>query len=226
MAFTSFEGPTFRFEALAPENGPLGEQLAAWSERAIAAGRVPCVYLTAVWCPANGKLEKALIDTRMQRALREIEAASFDIDVWGDQLTAAGFPIASVPAFFVLDAGGRPTGVSITGAAWKDDIPENMAPPLAAFFDGPRAAHAPPAPPEPMPVYRPPPTIAAYSPRPPPPAAESPWRTIALVVGIAAVVIAGAWLLVRDQDKDPDPERIREEAKEAIEPGRRPVEGE
>jgi hypothetical protein len=36
--------------------------------------------------------------------------------------------------FFKLDASGKPTGDRIDGGAWGDNVPENMAPPLKAFF--------------------------------------------------------------------------------------------
>jgi hypothetical protein len=57
-----------------------------------------------------------------------------DLDAWEKPLAQAGFHVGGVPAFFALDAKGRPTGRTITGAAWQEDVPANMAPPLKAFF--------------------------------------------------------------------------------------------
>ena len=220
MPFTSFEGPNFAFQSLAPERGPLTDQLAAWARRAAAAGRVPCVYLTAVWCPANSKLERALIDTRMQRALRQIEAASLDIDAWADELTAAGISITSVPAFFLLAEDGRPTGAHITGGAWKDDLPENMAPPLAEFFDAPRSARAPTPKPEPA--------IAAPAPPPAKPSRRGSLGTITIVVGSLLLLVLAAWLTVRKGELDhrnSERERIKNDVRESIERGQRAARG-
>ena len=102
MAFTSFHGPDFTFDSLSADAGPLQTQLAAWHARAVAAGRVPCVYLTARWCPPSVQLEKSLVDPRMQHALRETAVASFDIDAWSEPLMAAGFNPSTVPVFFLI----------------------------------------------------------------------------------------------------------------------------
>ena len=56
-----------------------------------------------------------------------------DIDVWG--VPQPGFDFSGIPVFFALDADGRSTGATIDGGAWGDNIPENMAPPLKAFFE-------------------------------------------------------------------------------------------
>ncbi len=212
MAFTTFQGPDFSFISLAPDQGPLGEQLTAWVRRASAAGRVPCVYLRASWCGANVKLEKSLDDPRMQRALRDVEVATLDVDAWVDALTPAGLSARSVPVFFILDAGGRPTGASINGGAWRDDVPENMAPPLAEFFDRARATR--PAAPEPAaPVYAPPAAVAA------PAAPRSRFMAVALVVGSLALIGLAAWLKVSQDDaqrRQDNSERIRQEVQESV----------
>lgn len=181
MAFSSFRGPDFSFDSPAADAGPLPELLAAWHRRAVAAGRVPCVYLTARWCPPSVQLEKSLDDPRMQRALREVEVASFDIDQWGDALKGAGFQVVTVPVFYLIDAEGKPSGPRITGAAWKENIPENMAPPLERFFDAARAAR---------------PARAA------PAAAGGGSRVGAVLMLVAAVVllVAGAWLKVSSDE--------------------------
>jgi len=145
MAFTAFHGPDFAFESLKPDDGPLQGQLVAWHRRAVAAGRVPCMYLTAGWCPPSVRLEKSLTDPRMQQAFRDVDAATLDIDTWGDSLTAAGFRVTTVPMFHVIDAAGQCVGPEVGGGAWGENTVENMAPPLERFFDAARAAR--PAPP-------------------------------------------------------------------------------
>jgi hypothetical protein len=141
MGFSAFDGADFKFGS--PHSGrPLGEQLAAWSREAVAARRVPCLYLTASWCPPSVMLEKSLTDPLMARALRGVNFATYDIDSSGNELSAAGFPAHSVPVFFLLDADGKRAGPTITGAAWGANTPQNMAPPLERFFDDARAAVA------------------------------------------------------------------------------------
>lgn len=213
MAFTSFQGPDFSFHSLTPDQGALDEQLAAWQRRATAAGRVPCVYLRASWCGANVKLERSLDDPRMQRALREVEVATCDVDAWGDALSAAGFAVRSVPVFFILDASGRSTGASINGGAWKEDVPENMAPPLEAFFDRARAARPVAAPPPAAPVYAPP---AASTPSPAP---RSRLMGVALVIGSLLLIGVAAWMKVSQDDaqrREDNSERIRKEVEESV----------
>jgi hypothetical protein len=216
MAFTSFQGPDFTFEKLQPDGGPLAAQLVAWYHRATAAGRVPCVYLTAVWCPPSVQLERSLVDPRMQKALRRVDAATFDIDVWGEQLKAAGFAAHTVPIFFVLDAAGKPTGPTITGGAWGENTPENMAPPLERFFDRVRPPEtAAPAPRPTTPAYAAPPAAAP---------ASAGWVTAAVTIGVAAALIAGAVWIQRSSrleaaqaaEEAARAQRIREDADAAI----------
>jgi len=217
MTFRAFEGPDFRFDSLTVDGGPLAVQLVAWIARANAAGRVPCVYLTAGWCPPSVKLERALTDPQMQRALREVEAATLDIDAWGDQLGAAGFSASNIPVFFAVDAQGKPTGPTITGAAWGENTPENMAPPLERFFDGLRAARTSDLRSERQPA-------AVHSTMPPLiPASPSRVRSIVMVIGALLLLLVAAWLKVsygeqqqREQDGKEREERIRQDVQKSI----------
>jgi hypothetical protein len=194
MAFTSFHGPDFSFELIPADKGPLPVVMAAWHHKAVAAGRVPCVYLTASWCPPSVLLEKSLADPRMQQVFRDVDAATFDIDVWGSQLTDAGFVAHSVPIFFVIDADGKPVGPTITGAAWGENTVANMAPPLERFFDVARAAR--PAPPAPA-----------------PPAAQSKLLGVLMLVAAVVLLVGGAYLKVYSDSK----ERAEDAAREARE---------
>ena len=56
-----------------------------------------------------------------------------DVDSWG--FPPRGWDFTGIPVFFALDASGNPTGETIDGGAWGENIPENMAPPLKAFFE-------------------------------------------------------------------------------------------
>lgn len=198
MGFTSFQGPDFRFAPLSGE-GPLAAQLVAWYQQARASGRVPCVYVTAPWCPPSVKLEQALGDPRMQRALRELDCATLDIDRGGAALQELGFRLASVPVFFLLDAEGRPSD-QITGAAWKQDTPEGMGPPLERFFDQARAARPAPAP----------------APRTAP-GSRVPGVLMLLIA--AALIGLGAWFKVSSdeaQRQGEDQQRMQREIHESI----------
>lgn len=215
MAFTSFPGPDFAFASLSPDDGALTDQLIAWHRRADAAGRVACVYLRANWCGANVKLERSLVDPQMQQALRGVDAAVLDVDVWVDALADAGLSPRVVPIFYPIGADGRPTGPSITGGAWKDDIPENMAPPLAAFFERARADR--PAPPAPVASTSPP--FAAYSPPLPPARVPSRVGAIFMLIGALLLIAFAAWLKVRqddDQRREQQSERIQKDVSESI----------
>jgi hypothetical protein len=44
--------------------------------------------------------------------------------------------VPGIPAFYELDANSKPTGRMITDAAWGEDIPANIAPPMKTFFQG------------------------------------------------------------------------------------------
>ena len=195
MAFTSFQGPDFAFEAVA-----LGS-LAEFSRRAIAAGRVPCAYLRASWCGANVKLEKSLGDPRMAGALAEVAVAVFDVDDGVDGLIAAGLDGRSVPVFFLLDAEGKPTGAKITGAAWQEDTAENMAPPLERFFAAARAAR--PARVAAAPsrgAYAAP--VAAGSTSAPVARGQSRVGAVMLVVLALALIGGAAWLKVSSEETE------------------------
>jgi hypothetical protein len=191
MAFTSFQGAEFAFETVALAE--LGE----WSKRAIASGRVPCAYLRASWCGANVQLEKSLGDERMARALREVAVAVFDVDDGVDELMAAGLNGRVVPVFFVLDGEGKPTGQQIHGGAWKENTPENMAPPLERFFDTARARRA-------ERVSEAPARGAYAAPVAAPVTPTQPSRVGAMlmvVLGLGALV-AGAWWKVSSDEQD------------------------
>lgn len=199
MAFASYQGPDFSFEVLLPESGPLERQLADWARKSRAAGRVPCVYLSAVWCPPSVKLEKSLGEPQMQRAFSKVAAATFDVDKWGETLDKAGFSRGVVPVFFVIDGEGRPTGQTITGGAWGENTPENMGPPLERFFA--------------------PLTAAIPAPAPTQGQAGPSGRAVAMAIAAALLLGIGVWLRIRQDEQartDEQNERIRQEVQRSI----------
>jgi hypothetical protein len=115
-------------------DGP--EALAAFARDAGAANLKPYAYLHAEWCGPCKAIEKThAADPQMVDAFKGTAIALIDIDkVDSKVLAAAGMDAAAIPVFFKLDASGKPTGDRIDGGAWGDNVPENMAPPLKAFF--------------------------------------------------------------------------------------------
>lgn len=119
-------------------NLPLGDDLpkllAEHAALAKQAGLAPFVELWAEWCPPCKKLEAAMGDPRIARAFAGVYLIRLDSDQWGPKLAGTGLGNASIPVFYELDDTGKPTGRKVDGGAWGEDIPENMAPPLDAFF--------------------------------------------------------------------------------------------
>jgi thiol-disulfide isomerase/thioredoxin len=115
-------------------DGP--DALAAFARDAGAANLKPYAYLHAEWCGPCKAIEKThAADPQMVDAFKGTAIALIDIDqVDSKLLSAAGMESSAIPVFFKLDASGKPTGDRIDGGAWGDNVPENMAPPLKAFF--------------------------------------------------------------------------------------------
>lgn len=124
----------FTLVVIHPSQGGLQAVLAAHAQQATDRGRRPFVEFSAEWCPPCQAIEASLGDPLMVEALGGIYLIRVDIDEWGDQITRAGFHVPGIPLFFELDELGKKTGRAISGAAWGEDIPQNMAPPLAEFF--------------------------------------------------------------------------------------------
>jgi thiol-disulfide isomerase/thioredoxin len=122
------------FHELKPGNGALPSLIAAEVQKARAQNLKPVVYVSATWCGPCNALKHSLDDPQMVDAFRGAYVIKLDLDAWEAPLKAAGYQVDSVPVFFQLDAAGRPTGKNLTGAAWQDDVPANMAPPIKAFL--------------------------------------------------------------------------------------------
>ncbi len=114
---------------------PFAEQMQEHLAQARALGLRPYLYATATWCPPCNALARYREDPRMVEAYAGTYIIEADIDlVSNDDLSAAGFRVAGIPAFYGVDDRGHHDGRMITGAAWGEDIPANMAPPLRGFF--------------------------------------------------------------------------------------------
>lgn len=210
MAFTAYQGGEFAFETVAVASLP------EFARRAIAAGRLPCAYVRASWCPANVQLEKSLGDPRMEQALRGVAVAVFDVTSGVEDVLAAGLDARSVPVFFVLDGDGKPMEARITGAAWGENTPENMAPPLAEFFAEARRERAR--------VSSVPAERGAYAaPVPAEKAGRSRLGVVVLVIVVVLAIVGAAWLRVsaseatrKEREEAEQRERIRREIDASI----------
>lgn len=121
---------------LTPSQGDLPTLLTRELATAKERNLKPFIELRAEWCGPCKQLEGSMGDARMKDAFAGTYLISVDIDEWGDALEPLGFETGSIPVFYELNAQGKPTGRSINGGAWEENIPQNMAPPLKAFFSG------------------------------------------------------------------------------------------
>jgi hypothetical protein len=97
-------------------------------------GQKPFVFITASWCIHCRALKESMNDKRMIDAFTGTYIIEIDKDIWEQQLSKIKIFVRGIPAFIGVNSEGMSTGKSVTGAVWDDDIPENMAPPLKAFF--------------------------------------------------------------------------------------------
>jgi len=122
------------FIRLKPVQGKLFDLLKIEAERAKKIGLKPFAEFYADWCPACMEIENSKYHTLMMEAFNGTYIIQLNVDEWNDYLAGTGFDFEYIPIFFRLDEDGKPTGDWIDGGAWAENIPENMAPPLKAFF--------------------------------------------------------------------------------------------
>ncbi len=127
-----------QFSVIVIEGGSakLTDILQAEVTKAAALGRDPYIEFYADWCPPCNAIKKYLGDPLMVDAFAGTYIIKLDYDVWGSKLHGTGLYVPGIPAFYKLGADGIPTGRMITGAAWGEDIPANIAPPMKVFFEG------------------------------------------------------------------------------------------
>lgn len=130
----SIASAPFVITALSPTDGELAPLLKAEVAKAKKSNLKPFVEFHAAWCGPCVALEKSMSDQRMIDAFDGTYVIRLDLDDWSSKLEGTGFRANAIPVFYRLDDDGKPTGKTIDGGAWEDNIPENMAPPLKAFF--------------------------------------------------------------------------------------------
>jgi thiol-disulfide isomerase/thioredoxin len=116
-------------------NGGLMTQLASEAEKASALGLAPFIEFDATWCPPCQAIDKSIQakDPLTMQALEGVYLIRADVDEWGSE-NGKNFTFDAIPVYYQLDASGNPTGAMVDGGAWNEDIPENFAPVLDAFF--------------------------------------------------------------------------------------------
>ena len=102
--------------------------------KAMEQGRKPFVYFYADWCGPCKKLRASLAEPAMVDAFAGTYIIALNFDQWQSKIAATNFKIKGFPVFFALNDKAESTGRNIDGGAWGKDTPENMAPPLKAFF--------------------------------------------------------------------------------------------
>ena len=119
--------------------GDLQLMLADESKKAAALGQIPVVEFDATWCPPCLAIDSA-IESRNELILSAysgIYIIKLDVDEWGwNNGRIENFQFDAIPVYFKLDANGNQTDEVIDGGAWGEDIPENIAPVMDAFFHG------------------------------------------------------------------------------------------
>lgn len=130
------DSPTsFTIVRIHTQNGDLLTQLSAETQKAKELNQIPFIEFDATWCPPCQSIEASLKaeDPLTLKAFAGIYLIRADVDEWGwgDGQT---FNVEAIPVYYQLDDSGNPTGASIDGSAWNEDIPENFAPVLDNFF--------------------------------------------------------------------------------------------
>ncbi len=126
----------FALVKITGKGAPLDEILYIEAQKAVELGFAPFVDFYADWCPPCRAIDANIGDELMIDAFSGTYIIQLDFDEWKEKITDAGFYVVGIPTYYEIDAEGRSTGRMITGAAWGEDIPENIAPPMKAFFTG------------------------------------------------------------------------------------------
>jgi hypothetical protein len=189
----------------------LQEALVEQANVAREAKRIAITMTYATWAPPAVAIVRGVQDDDSMRAALD---GFHLVLVSDDHLDAAkklGVRAAVVPALQKLEADGTvATENVLTGAAWGENVPAEMAPKIAAWADRLRAAV---------------PLVAATPKRPdrvdpagtagtPAPAGMPAWQGVLLVVlGLGLLVAAATWKVMGDaSDKRDRNEEIRKRA--------------
>lgn len=126
----------FVFTEINPAPDALMPAIQGEVKKAKSQGLKPYVELWASWCEPCMAIKHSLDDDRMKAAFKGTYVIQVYADAWGQKLAGTGFKASVIPIFYEVGDDGKPTGRTIDGGAWGDNIPANMAPPLDRFFHG------------------------------------------------------------------------------------------
>ena len=131
-----FEYDGFIVVRIHPGNGDVEVVLAEEAQKATSQGLMPVVEFDATWCPPCKAIDEGIQSKNklMMDAYQGTYIIKLDVDEWG--WGVGDFEAEAIPIYFKVDSNGKPTGEVIDGNAWGDNIPENIAPPMDAFFHG------------------------------------------------------------------------------------------
>jgi hypothetical protein len=124
---------------------PLRAQLQDLARGATSKGRIVVLQTYIRGSKECRDVAAALPDPRMQKALANVTLVRVDVDTFAPDLHAMHVETESVPWFYKLDSGARPTD-AINADEWDENVPENMAPVLGAFVAGALGARRSPSP--------------------------------------------------------------------------------
>ena len=124
---------------LHPKDGELNAMLSREAKQAAKVGQMPVVEFDATWCPPCQAIDKGIKEKN--KLVLDAYAGTYiiklDVDEWGwGDSQLHDFDFDGIPVYFKLDEDGKPTGETVDGNAWGDNIPENFAPVMDKFFHG------------------------------------------------------------------------------------------
>ena len=132
--FAWSDTPAFHVEDLPFSDTGLSAVLVKKFTLAKTKGLKPYVMVYLDDCKPCVALRKQMDAPLLKEAFRGVYLIRLNDKVWGEALESAGMKSGSFPRIHELADNGRATKRVITGAAWGEDVPANMAPPLQAFL--------------------------------------------------------------------------------------------